>query len=263
MSVQAAQSDYPVRYDVEYPTAPRNRLTVFFRIFLVIPILIVLGLVSGGTGGGNAGWRADGDDMRDGAVQGRIERRFERDLTDNQRRGVIGAVVGLAATVIVLAPATVGAGMGMGASAAPLGAPIALMLVFRRKYPKWWYDFNLQVGRFAGRVGAYAALQRDEYPSTDEEQAVHLEVDYPDAAQLNRWLPLVKWFLAIPHYIVLGLLFVGLVLTTLVAWLAILVTGSYPRPLFDYSVGVARWAARVSGYAFMLVTDHYPPFSLR
>ncbi|MFA7297095.1 MAG: DUF4389 domain-containing protein [Dehalococcoidia bacterium] len=263
MSVQVAQSDYPVRYSVDYPTGPRNRLTVFFRVVLVIPILIVLGLVSGGAGGGNSGWRAEGDGARNGAFQGRIERGFERDLTENQRRGVIGAVVGLVATVVVLAPAAVSAGAGMGAAAAPLGAPIALMLIFRRKYPKWWYDFDLQVGRFAGRVGAYAALQRDEYPSTDEEQAVHLDVDYPDAGQLNRWLPLVKWFLAIPHYIVLGLLFIGLIFTTLLAWLAILVTGSYPRPLFDYSVGVARWAARVSGYAFLLVTDRYPPFSLR
>lgn len=263
MSIQAAQSDYPVRYDVEYPTAPRNRLTVFFRIVLVIPILIVLGLVSGGTGGGNTGWRADRDEMRSGDFQRRFEQRFERDLTENQRRGVIGAVAGAALTVVVLAPAAVSAGVGLGAAAAPLGAPIALMLVFRRKYPRWWYDFNLQVGRFGGRVGAYAALQRDEYPSTDEEQAVHLEVDYPDAQQLNRWLPLVKWFLAIPHYIVLALLFLGLVFTTLMAWLAILVTGRYPRALFDYSVGVARWSARVSGYAFMLVTDRYPPFSLR
>jgi hypothetical protein len=263
VSIQAVPSDYPVRYDVEYPAGPRNRLTVFFRVFLVIPILIVLGLVSGSTGGGNAGSRADRDGVRDNAAQTRIERRFERDLTDDQRRGVIGAVIGFVATAALLTPAAVSAGVGLGASAAPLGAPIALMLVFRRKYPRWWYDFNLQVGRFAGRVGAYAALQRDEYPSTDEEQAVHLEVDYPDTEQLNRWLPLVKWFLAIPHYLVLLFLFIGLVFTTLLAWLAILITGSYPRPLFDYSVGVARWSARVSGYAFLLVTDRYPPFSLR
>lgn len=259
MSTVPASAPYPVRYDVDYPTAPRNRLTVFFRILLVIPMLILLGLVSGG--GGNAGWNAgDRDQVRDTAS---FQRRFERDLTADQRRGVVGAVVGVIAAAAFLTPAAVSAAAGMGASSAPLAAPTALMLVFRRKYPRWWYDFNLQVGRFGGRVGAYAALQRDEYPSTDEEQAVHLEVDYPDAAQLNRWLPLVKWFLAIPHYIVLALLFIGLVFTTLIEWLAILVTGSYPRPLFDYSVGVARWSARVSGYAFLLVTDRYPPFSLR
>ena len=250
MSVDLASAPYPVRYDVDYPTAPRNRLTVFFRLILVIPILIVLGLVSGGAGGGNSGWR-DRNEARDTIG---FRQCFERDLTVEQRRGVIGAAVGVVLTVVVFAPAAVSASAGMGASVAPLGVPIPLMLVFRRKYPRWWYDFNLQVGRFGGRVGAYAALQRDEYPSTDEDQAVHLEVDYPDAQQLNRWLPLVKWFLAIPHYIVLGLLFLGLVFSTCFAWFAILVTGRYP---------VARWSARVSGYAFLLVTDRYPPFSLR
>jgi hypothetical protein len=249
---------YPVRYDVDYPTAPRNRLSVFFRIILVIPILIVLGLVGGGRSG-NAGWRAD---PRAESREPVAQRRFERAM-DEGSGGLVGVIVGAAAAVAILAPPTIAAGAGLGASAAPLGLPVALMIVVRRKYPRWWYDFNLQVGRFGGRVGAYAALQRDEYPSTDEEQAVHLDVDYPDAQQLNRWLPLVKWFLAIPHYVVLALLAIGLVLTTLIAWVAILVTGSYPRALFDYSVGVARWSARVSGYAFLLVTDRYPPFSLR
>lgn len=258
MSTVPASAPYPVRYDVDYPTAPRNRLTVFFRILLVIPVLILLGLLSGG---GNTGWRAeDRAEVRDKTA---FQRRFERDLTEDQRRGLVGAVVGVVAAAAFLTPAAVSAAAGLCAAAAPLAAPTALMLLFRRKYPRWWYDFSLQVGRFGGRVGAYAALQRDEYPSTDEEQAVHLDIDYPNAEQLNRWLPLVKWLLAIPHYIVLALLFVGLVFTTLIAWLAILVTGTYPRPLFDYAVGVARWSARVSGYAFLLVTDRYPPFSLR
>ena len=119
------------------------------------------------------------------------------------------------------------------------------------------------VYRFSLRVSAYVLLLRDEYPSTDEEQAVHLEVDYPDAMQLNRWLPLVKWLLAIPHYVVLIFLALGVVVATVVAWVAILVTGSHPRGLYDYTVGVARWGARVSGYAFLLVTDRYPPFSLQ
>lgn len=142
-------------------------------------------------------------------------------------------------------------------------APTALMLLFRRKYPRWWFEWNRELSRFGARVGAYALLLRDEYPSTDEEQAVHLAIDEPDAAQLNRWLPLVKWLLAIPHYIVLILLALSVVVTTFVAWLAILVTGQYPRGLFDYAVGVGRWANRVGGYAFILVTDRYPPFSLK
>jgi hypothetical protein len=142
-------------------------------------------------------------------------------------------------------------------------APTALMLLFRRKYPRWWFEWNRELSRFGARVGAYALLLRDEYPSTDEEQAVHLAIDEPDAARLNRWLPLVKWLLAIPHYLVLAVLILSVVVTTFIAWLAILITGRYPRGLFDYAVGVGRWCNRVGGYAFLLVTDRYPPFSLR
>lgn len=138
-----------------------------------------------------------------------------------------------------------------------------LMLVFRQKYPRWWFDFNEAYLRFSNRVFAYLLLLRDEYPSTDEEQAVHLHLTYPDARTgLNRWLPLVKWLLAIPHYIVLIVLGVGAVLATVVAWFAILFTGRHPRGLFDFVVGVMRWHNRVVGYAFALVTDVYPPFSL-
>ena len=142
-------------------------------------------------------------------------------------------------------------------------APTALMLLFRRKYPRWWFEWNREFSRFGARVGAYALLLRDEYPSTDEEQSVHLTIDEPDAAQLNRGLPLVKWLLALPHYLVLIALVLSVVVTTFVARVAILVTGRYPRGLFDYAVGVGRWCYRVSGYAFMLVTDRYPPFSLK
>ncbi|MDQ3477217.1 MAG: DUF4389 domain-containing protein, partial [Actinomycetota bacterium] len=139
-----------------------------------------------------------------------------------------------------------------------------LMIVFRLRYPRWWFDFARELTRFSARVGAFLFLLTDRYPSTVEEQSVHLEIDYPDVERgLNRWLPLVKWLLAIPHYIVLVLLMVGAVVVGLVAWLAILFTGRYQRPLFDYLVGVGRWALRVNAYAFLLVTDRYPPFSLR
>ncbi|MEZ4520824.1 MAG: DUF4389 domain-containing protein [Thermomicrobiales bacterium] len=144
-----------------------------------------------------------------------------------------------------------------------LSFPTLLMIVFRRKYPRWWFDFNLEISRFANRVGAYMALMRDEYPSTDEEQAVHLTFPYPDATRdLNRWLPLVKWFLAIPHYIVLAVLSIATVLAIVVAWFAILFTGRYPRAIFDFVEGVMRWNNRVTAYAVTLVTDEYPPFRL-
>jgi hypothetical protein len=140
--------------------------------------------------------------------------------------------------------------------------PTLLMLLFRRKYPGWWFDWNLAFTRFGARVGAYFALLRDEYPSIDEEQAVHLEIERPDGEQLNRWLPLVKWLLVIPHFIVLFFLAVAAIVVTIVAWFAILFTGKYPAGMFDFVVGVMRWAYRVEAYAIILTTDRYPPFSL-
>ena len=140
--------------------------------------------------------------------------------------------------------------------------PVLFMVLFRRKYPRWWFDWNLELTRFSNRVGAYFLLLREEYPSTDEEQAVHVEIDYPDAERdLNRWLPLVKWLLAIPHYILLIVLGVAVLVVTVIAWFAILFTGGYPRGMFNFVVGWSRWALRVSAYAFLLVTDRYPPFS--
>jgi Domain of unknown function (DUF4389) len=141
-------------------------------------------------------------------------------------------------------------------------APL-LMILFRRKYPRWWFDWNLELQRFGTRVGVYLALMDDRYPSTDEHQSVHLDYDYPDAERdLNRWLPLVKWLLAIPHFIVLIFLDIAAVVVVLVAWFAILFTGRYPRGLFDFVQGVIRWHNRVIGYAVVLVTDQYPPFRL-
>jgi hypothetical protein len=140
--------------------------------------------------------------------------------------------------------------------------PIVLMLLFRQKYPRWWFDWNVNLLRFSNRVTAYLALLDDRYPSTDEEQGVHLSLDYPDARQLNRWLPLVKWFLAIPHYVVLFFLGIGALVAVIVAWFAIIFTGRYPENLFRFVVGVIRWSNRVTAYAFLLVTDEYPPFQL-
>jgi uncharacterized protein DUF4389 len=208
------QPDYPLRYAVDYPDRPLNRLTTFFRIFTVIPIAIVLGTVSGDTYNWDTG-------------------------------GANDATVTLAAAggVVFLAP--------------------LLMILFRKKYPRWWFDWNRELSRFSFRVHTYIALLRDEYPSTDEQQSVHLEIDYPNAeTDLGRGMPLVKWFLAIPHYIVLFFLFIAAFFSVVIAWFAILFTGRYPQALFDFVVGVQRWTLRVGAYAFLLVTDRYPPFSL-
>ena len=199
----AAPTTYPVRFSVDYPEGPRDRLSVLLRLILSIPALVLVTLLS----------------------------------SSSARAGAASVAAGVAVAVL-------------------------LMILFRQKYPRWWFDWLVGVYRFSARVAAYLALQRDEYPATDEEQAVHLQIDYPDATQLNRWLPLVKWLLAIPHYIVLIVLGIAAVIVTIVAWFMILVTGHYPRSLFDFTVGVSRWCYRVSGYAFLLVTDRYPPFSL-
>ena len=143
---------------------------------------------------------------------------------------------------------------------AALTIPVVLMLLFRRRYPRWWFDFNLELTRFRHRITAYANLMTDQYPSTEEEQTVHADLDYPDAQQLSRWLPLVKWLLALPHYIVLYLLGMLAALIVLISWVAILVTRRFPRPLFNFVLGYERWNLRVSAYTTLLITDRYPPF---
>jgi hypothetical protein len=171
---------------------------------------------------------------------------------------VLGSVGG-SATVTTGAHTTTIAAGGSGL----LVIPPLLMILFRQKYPRWWYDFNLELMRLENRVGVYVALMDDRYPSTDERQSVRLDVPYPDAQRLNRWLPLVKWLLAIPHFIVLFFLYVGALFAVIAAWFAILFTGRYPRGIFDYLVGVGRWTNRVTAYAFVMFTDEYPPFQLR
>ena len=199
-----------------------DRLTTFFRIIWLMPIAIILGLISGA-----------GETVT-------------RTVFLNE-----------AGEIIRITRDTVG-GLLSGLTTAT-----ALLIIFRQRYPRWWFDFSRELTRFGARVSAYAVLLTDRYPSTVEEQSVHLEIDYPNAeTDLNRWLPLVKWLLAIPPYIVLFFLGIGAVFAVILAWVAILVTGQYPQSLFDFVVGVSRWSLRVTAYAFLLVTDQYPPFSL-
>jgi hypothetical protein len=200
-----------------------DRLTTFFRLLWIIPIAIIIGLISGA-----------GETVT-------------YTVTLNEAGQVVAKTRDVAGGLV-----------------SGLAVATALMIIFRQRYPRWWFDFAREITRFGYRVGAYFCLLTDQYPSTVEEQAVHLELDYPDVEQdLNRWLPIVKWLLAIPHYIVLAFLAVGALFGWIIAWFAILFTGRYPRGIFDYIVGVGRWGLRVNAYAFLLVTDRYPPFSLR
>jgi len=175
----------------------------------------------------------------------------------------------MAIPILIIIGLLIGASFGGGdggwqyAAVGLVVVPTILMLLFRKKYPKWWFDWNLALTKFSTRVSVYLALLDDVYPSTDEEQSVKIAIKYPDAEKdLNRWLPLVKWIMAIPHYIVLAFLGIAAFVVVIIAWFAILFTGRYPSGLFDFVVGVYRWSLRVSGYAFILVTDKYPPFSL-
>jgi len=206
------QATYPVQFSVDYPDRALNRLTTFFRIFVVIPIAIVLGTVSGGTWQ----WMSNGRTTQ----------------------------------------------IAIGAGGLLFLGPL-LMIVFRQKYPRWWFDWNRELLRFSNRVTAYISLMDDRYPSTDEEQSVHLDFPYPDVPlELNRWLPLVKWLLAIPHYIVLFFLDIAALVVVIIAWFAILFTERYPKGMFDFVESVIRWHNRVIAYALILVTDQYPPFRL-
>jgi hypothetical protein len=155
-----------------------------------------------------------------------------------------------------------GESVAVGAGGALFLGPL-LMIMFRQKYPRWWFDWNLELGRFSSRVSVYLALMDDRYPSTDDHQSVHLDYPYPDAARdLSRWLPLVKWLAAIPHYVVLLFLYIAAFVVVIMAWFAIVFTGTYPRGMFGFVEGVFRWNIRVTAYAFILVTDRYPPFRL-
>jgi hypothetical protein len=190
---------------------------------------------------------------------------FSVDYPDRQLNRLTTAFRIIVAIPILIVLGSVSGGTWVGASGAGgvLFMGPLLMILFRRKYPRWWFDWNLELQRFTNRVVIYVALMDDRYPATDQEQAVRLDYSYPDAARdLNRWLPLVKWFLVIPHLIVLIFLWIAAIVVILIAWFAILFTGRYPRAMFDFVEGVLRWGQRVIAYAFLLVTDTYPPFRL-
>jgi len=204
------KQDYPAVLSIDY-FEKSNRLTTFFRIFMIIPIFIILSFITGQTG-------------------------YASEPTDN---------------IIIF-------GTGF------IFVPTLLMILFRKKYPKWWFDWNLSLTKFSTRVFSYLMLLTDQYPSTDEEQAVHIEIRYPDATkELKRGMPLIKWLLAIPHVFILCFLYIGVIFVTIIAWFSILLTGKYPESFFEYVVGVMRWSLRVTVYAFLLTTDKYPSFSLK
>ena len=191
----------------------------------------------------------------------------ERDLNRLTTFFRIFTVIPIAIVIALLSGTSYGGESGTSyvyVSGALVVLPTVLMILFRQKYPRWWFDWNLELMRFSNRIGVYFALMDDTYPSTDEQQSVHLDFPFPDVEHdLGRGMPLVKWLLAIPHYIVLAFLYIGVFFALIGAWFAILFTGRYPRGIFTFVEGVFRWQNRVYGYAFALVTDRYPPFQLK
>lgn len=217
------QINYPARLEIDYPEGRQDTLSTLFRFLWIIPIAIILGLIT--DAGQTVTYRVFLNES------GEVIRRTEDTA---------------------------------GGLASSLATATALMIIFKQMYPRWWFDFARELTCFSYRMGAYFLLLTDKYPSTVDEQAIHLELDYPDVPkELSRYLPIVKWLLAIPHYIVLAFLAVGVAVVTIYAWFSILFTGRYPRGVFDFVVGVGRWALRVNAYAFLLITDRYPEFSLK
>jgi hypothetical protein len=141
--------------------------------------------------------------------------------------------------------------------------PAALALIFREVYPSYVLTFNHAVMELSTRVSAYLFLLTDEYPSI--ERNPNIAVIFPDiegGKKLNRWLPLVKWFLAIPLYIV-GIIYAALsALLAIYAWIATSITGNMPEVAAKTILGTIDFWNRIYGYTVALVTDEYPSFSL-
>jgi hypothetical protein len=241
--------DYPVKVNIDYPNRELNRLTSFFRLFTVMPIALVAALfVSGLPSGGST----SSYNMNHQQINDFFARYFAGGTNAPDLIALLIAAAFLAPIVLFI--------IGFIAN---LLNPVVLMLVFRQKYPKWWFDYYVMLLKFFSRIFSYLTLLSDIYPSTDEEQNVHIEIPYPDVkTQLSQGLPLIKWFLAIPHYIILCFVAFAAVICDIIIWFAILFTGKAPKGLFDFIVGFYRWAVRVSAYACFQFSDKYPPFSL-
>lgn len=240
---------YPIKLSMDYPDRLLNRLTSFFRAITIIPIGIIALIMMQTLPFLQFGTNYNTDEQE-------VNYFFTSFSTSSIEVGDIIVLTFIAAILVPIMIFIAGFIIN-------LFNPIVLMLVFRRKYPKWWFDYYVMLIKFITRVGSYFMLLTDVYPSTDEDQNVHIDITYPDAGKdLSQGLPLIKWFFAIPHYIVLALLAVVVCICDVIIWFAILFTGRVPRSLFDLVVGFYRWNLRVSAYAYFQFTDKYPPFSL-
>ena len=141
--------------------------------------------------------------------------------------------------------------------------PVVLSLLFRNVYPSYVLAFNKALLELSNRINVYLLLLTDEYPSIEANQKVRLI--YPEiegGKKLSPWMPLVKWFLAIPLFL-LGLIYAIYALAlTLVAWITVISQGHYPEEKAEEVIKVIAYWNRLYGYALLLITDEYPSFSL-
>jgi hypothetical protein len=253
---------YPVRFDVDSLDGPRDRLTALFRLIMAIPVGLLAALLPGAAGislGTSYRFPRSAAPLEPGAA-GPFDA-IVTGLRELESLGLLGPLTFVLVGVLLLAFILV-SGAFAASDGAVLAIPVVLVLLIRGKYPGWWFEWNRAVARFTTRIGVYVWLLRDEYPAIEEEQAVHLEIDRPDATSLNRALPLLKWLLLFPHWFLLGLLFPTRALIGFLSWVVIVVSGRMPRSFFDFQVASMRWGKRVAGYAPLFVTDEYPPFGL-
>ncbi|MGE5668630.1 MAG: DUF4389 domain-containing protein [Betaproteobacteria bacterium] len=213
---------YPVGYGVEPQLHDRNRVTVFFRLILAIPHLILVGGPGLALGGGWAWETPAHGDWAWGFHWG--------------GGGVLGAVACIMTIIAWFA------------------------ILFASNHPRGLWDFVRFFMSWRARAVAYIALLRDEYPPFgDAAYPARYEVAYPDMPR-NKWTVGLRIFYVIPHAIVLFFLGIAWFVTAVVAWFAILFTGSYPEGLYHFAVGYLRWSLRVESY-LLLLRDEYPPFS--
>ena len=198
-------------------------------------------------------------------MSNQIETQIDVSLTERNRLTAFFRIILVVPALVFLAsfsPTSAFSEDNLGIYAGLLALPAALAIVVRQVYPSYVLAFNEALLSLQTRVDAYILLLTDEYPSIEENDVVSVTFPEVDAKQLNRWLPLVKWFLALPLYLVGIVYVIYAAFLTLIAWFSVLFTGNYPEFCAEGVVGTIAYWNRVAGYALLLVTDEYPTFSL-
>jgi hypothetical protein len=198
-------------------------------------------------------------------MSNQIETQIDVSLTERNRLTALFRIILVMPALLFLAsfsPDSAFSEDNIGIYAGLLALPAALAIVIRQVYPSYVLAFNEALLSLQTRVDAYLLLLTDEYPSIEENDVVSVTFPEVDAKQLNRWLPLIKWLLALPLYLVGIVYVIYAAVLTVIAWFSVLFTGNYPEFCAEGVVGTIAYWNRVAGYALLMVTDEYPTFSL-